>query len=268
MFLRNPREGRDGLEPENIIEAVDPRTGNVVASCSVHNEFLKSLYPDRPFQIRLEFGGASSDIDSLLGAAIARARSLCAAQEDQALIYAPCSIDDLDLFDVLLQYGFGDKDGLDRMYANLPLNETSDKPPMGTVIIHDKLEDPQEQRYFLDRYNEIYGTAHDGIWLNELKNREGFRRLICVAPTGMVGEIVVWFDGECGVIEFFNTARRWRRKGIAAYMLNLACQYIHNSGCKSACADVRASIPYACKVLRNSGFDIVERIIHYPTIEL
>ena len=267
MFLRNPIESKNGIEPENIIEYVEKRSGRIVASCTVNEEVYNELFPDCPFHIRLDIEGDRGCIDGLMGAALARARSICAEKNTHARIYVPCAMDDEEMLDILAAYGFRNDDGIDRMYANLPLGNEP-KAPMGAVVLHDKLEDAQEQRYFIDRYNSICGTGHDHKWLNDIISRRGFRRILSVAPTGMVGEIIVWFDGECGVIEFFDTAKRWREMGVAQYMLKLACQYIHNSGCKSAAADVRAAVPAAKHVLAKSGFDIVERIVHYPFIEV
>jgi len=267
MILRNPREGREGQSPENIFEAVEPRSGEVVSSCIVCEEKREMLYPERPYHIRLDIDGDTAAMDSLMGASLARARAMCSAQNSGAMIYAPCAADDALLLDVLTQYGFRNDDGLVRMYAKLPAAEDA-RLPMGCVVVHDKLEDIQEQRYFLGRYNEIYGAEMDTLWLGEIRRRPGFRRLLTVAPTGMAGEILVWLDGDCGVIEFFDTARRWRNMGVAKYMLNLAMQYIHNSGAKAACADVRLTMSAAVNSLRSAGFSGEERLMHYPRIEL
>lgn len=267
MILRNPREGREGQTPDNIFEAVEPRTGEVVSSCIVYEEPRSALYPERPYHVRLMIEGDTGALDALMGASLAKARAMCAARRENALIYAPCQSSDKKLLDALEQYGLHNDDGLERMYAALPA-KCDAQLPMGCVVVHDKLEDSQEQRYFLDRYNELYGVEMDSVWLGELRHKPGFRRLLTVAPTGMVGEVLVWFDGDCGVVEFFNTARRWRNRGVAKYMLGLACQYIHNSGLKAACADVRLSIPGAVRTLESAGFKIEQRLIHYPCIKV
>lgn len=267
MILRNPREGREGQTAENIFEAVEPRTGEVVSSCIVYEEKREALYPQRPYHVRLQLEGDTGALDSLMGASLAKARAMCAAHKTNSLIYVPCSADDEELLDALMQYGFRSGDGLERMYIALPCKNDANLP-MGCVVVHDKLEDPQEQRYFLDRYNELYGGEYDGVWLGELRRKDGFRRLLTVAPTGLAGEVLVWFDGDCGVIEFFNTARRWRNRGVAKYMLNLACQYIFNSGLKAACADVRVSIPGAVRCLESAGFKSRQCLMRYPGIEL
>lgn len=267
MILRNPREGSNGHAPENIFEAVEPRSGEVVGCCTVSEEIRPLMFPDRPYQVRLDIQGDEATLDTLLGASLARARALCSAQNERSRIYASCDPADEALLDTLRQYGFRDNDGLMRMRVRLP-RYIEARQPMGCVVVHDKLEDPQEQRYFLERYNELYGADMDMIWLNSLIRREGFCRILTVAPTGMAGEVLVWHQDGCGVVEFFNTARRWRDMGVASYMLSLACKYLYEKGCREAVSDVRARMPVARHILERSGFQPDELLVRYPGIDV
>ena len=267
MILRNPREGMHGISPENIFEAVEPRSGSVVGRCVVSEEVRPLMFPERPYQVRLDFEGEDETLDTLLGASLARARALCSAQKESARIYAGCDPEDAELLDTLRQYGFRDNDGLMRMRVRLP-RYIDAKQPMGCVVVHDRLEDAQEQRYFLERYNELYGADMDMAWLNSLTKRDGFCRILTVAPTGMAGEVLVWQDNGCGVIEFFNTARRWRGMGVASYMMALACRFLNEKGCREAVSDVRARMPIARHVLEKSGFQPDRLIMRYPGIDV
>lgn len=267
MILRNPREGIQGAAPENIFEAVEPRSGSVLGRCIVTEEVRPLMFPDRPYQVRLDIDGSDETLDTLLGASIARARALCTAQKEAARIYAGCDPEDAQLLDTLRQYGFRDNDGLMRMRAKLP-GYIDARQPMGCVVVHDRLEDAQEQRYFLERYNELYGADMDLAWLNSLAKKDGFCRILTVAPTGMAGEVLVWREGSCGVIEFFNTARRWRNMGVAGCMLALACRYMREKGCTEAVCDVRARMPIARHVLENAGFSPDSLIMRYPGIDV
>lgn len=267
MILRNPREGSQGNAPENIFEAVEPRSGDIVGCCTVTEEFRPLMFPDRPYQVRLDMRGGEETLDRLLGASLARARVLCAAHKEKARIYASCDPADTALLDTLRQYGFRDNDGLMRMRVYLP-RYIEAKQPMGCVVVRDKLEDSQEQRYFLERYNELYGVDMDMAWLSSLTKRSGFCRILTVAPTGMAGEVLVWQENGCGVVEFFDTARRWRDMGVASYMLSLACEYLFENGCREAVCDVRARMTVARHVLEKSGFQPDELIARYPGIDL
>lgn len=267
MILRNPKGKNDGLPPENVFEAVEPRSGEVYGTCTVTEEYLPLMFPDRPYHVRLDISGGDEALDMLLGAAFARARALCDAQREPARIYASCAPDDADMLARLRNYGFRDNDGLMRMRGALSWKEAP-KPPMGCVVVQDSLEDAQEQRYFLERYNGIYGECRDARWLAELTARNGFRRILAVAPTGMAGEVAVWLEGDCGVIEFFDTARRWRNVGVAGCMLSLACRYLLENGAREAVADVRAKTPYARRTLEGAGFAPDVLLRRYPGVDI
>lgn len=267
MILRNQKGKYDGIVSENAFEAVDPRSGEVYGTCTVTEERVPLLFPDRPYHVRLDINGADEALDMLLGAAFARARALCMAQPEPARIYASCAPDDDEMLARLRNYGFRDNDGLMRMRCKMTYNEAP-KPPMGCVIVQDSLEDAREQRYFLERYNGLSVESRDARWLAGLAARRGFRRILTVAPTGMAGEVVVWMDGETGVIEFFDTARRWRNAGVAGCMLSLACGYLIENGAREAVADVRAKVPHARRTLEKAGFEPDTLLRRYPGLDI
>lgn len=267
MMLRNPREGMNGVPPENVFQAVDERTGAILGACVITSEMKPALYPDRPHQVRLAFEDGKDVIDPLLGAAMARAREMCRAQEAPGRIYVCCAPDDEDLLRLLKPYGFRDNDGIVRMRKNLPVRNAA-RPPAGCVVVKDELEDPQERKYFLERYNELLGVEHDGQWLREFTDAADFTRILTVAPTGMAGEVVLWRADGCGEIGFLQTARRWRRMGVANYMLGLACDEISALGLRIARADIRVRIPHILSTMEKAGFYQETLVIRYPGIDV
>jgi ribosomal protein S18 acetylase RimI-like enzyme len=267
MMLRNPREGANGQPSENVFQALDERTGEILGSCVITGERKPALYPNRPHQVRLEFDGGQEALDPLLGAALARARAMCIAEKEPARIYVRCAPDDAELLDLLKPYGFKDNDGIVRMRRNLPARNPF-RTPTGCVVVKDALEDPQERKYFLERYNELYGTDYDGQWLREFTDAPGFQRFLTVAPTGMAGEVVLWRADGYGQIGFLQTARRWRHMGVAKYMLGLACDAISEMGPRVARADVRAKIPYILSTMEAAGFYQETLITRYPGIDV
>lgn len=267
MILRNPRESVDGHMPENVFELLEPRTGRLLGQCIVTEESWPMLFPERPYQVHLDINCDASGMDMLIGAALARARALCAAQDQPARIYTSCDPRDDERLDQLRQYGFRDNDGIMRMRAQLPL-ALNRKPPVGCVLIEDKLDDFQEQQYFLERCNELYGEVRDMKWLADVIKRNGFKRMLTVASTGMAGEIAAWHEGGIGVIEFFDTARRWRNLGVAGYMISLACDYLRQNGARLVYADVRVRAPHARRTLESAGFYAYELLTRYPGIDL
>lgn len=267
MILRNPREGRDGLPAENIFEALEPRTGKVIGSCTVSGESVPLLYPDRPYQVRLDIDGDIAVIDTLLGAALARARAMCVESGEPARIYSCCRPTDSLLLDTLRMYGFRDGDGLMRMRAHLPAGKQA-RTPVGCVMVEDRLQDVQEQRYFLQRYNEVCGEDREMTWLAAVVKRDMFKRMLAVTTTGMAGEILVWRDKFCGVIEFFDTARRWRNLGVATHMIYNACEYLRGLELREARADVRLQMTQARSVLEAAGFRDDTLLLCYPCIDV
>ena len=109
-----------------------------------------TLYPARPVQVRIHL--ENPDVpDALLGATIARAKEICAESEQLCRIYTRCEPDDDALLARLAPFGFKDNDGLIRMQLRLP-SERSFKAPAGCAVVYDALDDPQEQKNFLQRY--------------------------------------------------------------------------------------------------------------------
>lgn len=267
MMMRNPRDGINGQPPENSFQIVEERSGAICGSCTVIEERRPGLFPERPHLVRLDLDAQDECLDRLLGAALARARALCSASGEASRIYMNCAPDDEDTLALLKQYGFRDNDGLLRLRLDLPVS-VSGKAPMGCVEVRDMLDDAQEQGYFLERYNEFYGEGRDFRWLSELNRRKGFGRILTVAPTGMAGEVVYWMDGENGVIGFVDTARRWRRMGVARYMLGLAARELYRLGARRVYADVRARMTVPLTALEHCGFERDALLIRQPGIDL
>ena len=267
MMLKNPREIYAGHAPENVFLAVDERSGQVMGSCIVEGIDCSAMFPQQPYHVKLNFKGGSDVMDTLMGAALGRARILCAAKGGAARIYADCPADDETLLGLLKQYGFKDNDGVVRMYLNLPARGQF-KPPAGCVTIRDTLDDPAERKLFLGRWNTLFASDCDQQWLSEFTGHENFQRILTVAPTGMAGEVITWTEDEHAVIGFLQTSRRWRNMGVAGYMLSLACDDLRMLGMRRVSADVRARTPHILHTMESFGFVQSELVRRYPGIDL
>ena len=246
MILRNPRESLFGEPAENGFEAIDEKSGERLGCCVVHPEPNPTLFPARPNNYRLEFAGEFSAFGRTVGAAMALARSMAALE----------------------QYGFQDNDGLVRMELDFHrLPETH--MPAGCVLVEDELTDAEERQFFLERYNQLFQCARDGEWLDEYTAADGFRRILCVSPTGLAGELTCWReDGGIGRIGYIHTARRWRNMGVARHLLRLAGEYFEDDGVEVVLADARARIPVLLRALESAGFCQTSLLMRYPGVDV
>lgn len=266
MMLRHARESVDGQPVENTFEAVDEHTGARLGACTLFCDDNPVLYPARPMQVRLQLEGSPIP-DALLGAAVARGREICTTSGKFCRLYTRCDPDDQEMLDALMPMGFRDNDGLVQLELRLPL-EVDYKLPAGCVVVRDDLSDPMEQKFFLERYNELYNTAHDFQWLHSFIDREGFTRILTVSPTGMAGEILIWRESYAGIIGYIQTSKRWRRMGVGSCMVGLACEEFEKARLYCAQANVRARIPHVLKMLEKLGFKQTQLLMRYPGVDI
>jgi hypothetical protein len=76
-----------------------------LGACVIYCDDNPSLYPARPYQVRLQLDGSPIP-DALLGAAVARGRELCAASGKFARLYIRCDPDDAQMLEALAPLGF------------------------------------------------------------------------------------------------------------------------------------------------------------------
>lgn len=267
MILRHITDENGKNANPNSFEAYDADEKRVVGSCVVYPTENQTLFPNRPVRVFLEISGESVP-DAVLGAAVARARQLATGSGKPARIFTQLEPEDKSLMPMLSIVGFQDNDGLVLMRRRVEAVPTADLPS-GTVVVEDTLEDPLEQKYFLDRYNLLFREEKDAEWLQLLRASEGFRRLLIVSPMGMLGEIVFRVNEE-GVAEllWLHTALKWRRKGIATRLLGLCLNKLEQSGVETVETGVQAKIPNIIHALERSGFKQTKLLCRYPGIDI
>lgn len=266
MILRHAKEPIDGQPIENTFCAIDERSGETLGASVIYTDYNPTLYPARPLQVRIHLDSSDAP-DALLGATITRARQICERSGKLSRIFVHCAPNDAELLERLEPFGFQDNDGLVRMQLRLPTPHNF-KAPAGCAVVHDNLSDPVERRYFLERYNQLYNTNRDLAWLSRYIDRPGFMRILTVAPTGMAGEILIWRESYSGVIGYIQTSKRWRRLGVASYMLSLACEAFEQQDLYCAEASVRVRHPHMLKLMSKAGFSQTELLMRYPGIDI
>ena len=265
MMLRNMRDS-DGSPLENSFEAVDERSGEQICTAALEVSENAKLYPSRPLRVRIRLEGRPDD--EVFGAVLARARAVCRASGLPARVYASCPAEDEALLRFFEDFGFRDDDGQVRVRRALDNPREVGKLPAGCVMVNDALEPIEERRFFLDRYNELFGTAHDLDWLESFIQRDDFMRILAVAPKGLVNETVVWREGNVGVIGYMQTSRRWRRMGVATEMLKYAARYFTECGLREMTGVVHVRIPGLLRTFERAGFYQDKLLLRYPGIDL
>ncbi len=266
MILRHARESVDGQPLENSFEAIDESSGSTLGSCTIYTHVSEQLFPLRPMRIYLDIQGNPAP-DALLGAAVARAKELAVQSHMPCRIFTQVEPDDDQRMISLRILGFKDNDGLVRMRQDLPCALTT-SIPIGCVVVRDDLDDPIEEKFFLERYNQLFSEDYDFEWLQEFRSKPGFKRILLVAPTGMAGEIIFWQDERAGVIGWLQTSKKWRRMGVARCLLELACSSLHEDGMEFATAEVQVRIPHVLRAMESAGFHQSALILRYPGIDI
>lgn len=266
MILRHVREPIDGQPTENAFEAIDGPSGNRIGMCTIFVHENEELFPSRPLRIYMEIEGDPAP-DALLGASVARAKEIALQYSVPSRIFTQLEPDDAAGLASLNALGFKDNDGLVCMRRRLPVSPAVPMP-IGCVLVKDDLDDPIEQKYFLERYNNLFNEEYDFEWLQDFRSHDGFCRLLVVAPTGMAGEAVIWNEGGIGKIGWLYTSRKWRRLGVAKYLLDKACSLFTEAGKVDAEAEIQARIPNMLHLMERAGFRQAKLVMRYPGIDM
>ncbi len=225
MNIRNVVKA--GRKQDNVFEAVD-LLENTCGWCRVDSLMNGDLMPDRPLEIKISAGGQEDALLPLLAAGMTRA--LVIARENpgvKARVYAECAPEDDELMARLASLGFIDDDAIVRMRRKVVAGPATSPLPEGCVLIRDRLNDPAERRFFLERAEQLFHVENAEAWLKELETRPGFRRLLLTARSGLAGELICWMEPEerAGVIGQVYTSPEWRRKGVASRLMEAARLY-------------------------------------------
>ncbi len=266
MLLKHMHEPPPGLDLEDTFEALDERSGATIAHCAIYHKLCQELFPNRPLRVFMDIPDGEVP-DALLGAAVARAREIATRSGVAARIFAQVSPEDSQRMAALSMFGFRDSDGLVRMRRELPAPDPGELP-YGCVLVRDELDDPIEQKYFLERYNQLYSEHQSFDWLQEFRDKEGFGRTLIVSSKGMVGEIVHWRQDGAGTIGWLLVSRKWRRRGVSQLLIQLACAELYEAGALEAVADIQVRVPNLLHSMEKAGFKQSELLYRYPSIDI
>lgn len=261
MIIRNEKI-EPGVSEENTFVARG--TNNEITGVCTVVPRVMTLFSDCPCQYVINAQGDKRTLHVLYGAAIARAKSLAKEARAPGRIYAEVQVGDETSLEVLHALGFRDGDGVVRMFRPVTRQMNVKSLPSGCTVVRDFLADPNERHYFLERYNAYYGLDNDDRWLSDITSLPDFARILMVSPNDLCGELLVWSENGVGVIGMIQTASKWRRKGVAGYLIEDARLYFASLGLDYAQFDVWLRAPGCRALALSTGYSGSEPLMVYP----
>ncbi|MBQ3669417.1 MAG: GNAT family N-acetyltransferase [Clostridia bacterium] len=252
---------------ENRYVALDDRDMKI-GYCSVTRKELPWIFADVPAQYVIKVSCDDECRDVLCGAAVTRARLLAMKEQAPSRVFADLDPKDVRELETLKALGFTRTDGINRMTRRVTDERITLPVPVHCTIVRDFLENEDERKKCLRRYNDCFGENRDMAWLMKLTSRRDFARILIVSPSELCGEVMVWSQGYTGVIGIIQVARAWRRKGVGSYLVEDARKYFASIGMRDITFDVWLSAPGSLPLARKCGFRRGEMIRQYPTLEI
>lgn len=227
---------------------------NRVGTCTVRRRELSRIFPDRPVQYEIIVNCNEESRYLLWGAAVTRARMLAESQRMPSRVYTCLSPENSEERQILTDLGFTETDMIIRTVKPVTDEQVNLPIPYGCTIVRDYLTNENEIRKCLTRYNECFGTNESRSWLIGLSEKPDFARILMVSPDELCGELMVWRSGKNGVIGIIQTARKWREKGVAGYLIEDARKYFATMDLENILFDVWLASPGCKELARSSGF--------------
>lgn len=262
MIIKHAINPQTKAEYDNKFVAVDEQ-GRELGSCLVDSRFCERLFPVRPHQISIEMSGDKAARSALLGAATAQAMLTAMRENIPARIYAPCEPGDTERIVQLNEFGYEDNDGLVRMAHFVQQRPENPEIPADVIVLHDRLEDAAEAKYFLKRYNRLYDAEAGMELVEEWSARPGFRRYLIINSEGLLGEVLVALEGDVGSVLFIQVNANYCRQGLGTYLMRLAMYMLAKRGATRIEMDVRVRTLGIMRFLKGLEFEQYELVERY-----
>ena len=234
--------------------AARDEAGVEIGRARVVSRSLPRVFADEPLRLYIDVNCEPEALYVLYGAAVTRAGLLASLSDIPCGVYADVAPNDVQALEVLDAMGFEQVDGLIRMYAAVTDSDNLCPMPRDCAVVRDYLGRETEREMCLKRYNDCFGTDYDMDWLIDLSEKPDFARLMLVSKTDMCGEVMVWREGDIGVIGTVQTAMRWRGCGVATYLLEDARVYFSSLGLKRSRFDVWLASPGCRELAQSLGY--------------
>jgi hypothetical protein len=259
---------RGKRDDPNAFTAMNER-GEVIGTATVTEMMMPHVFPDRPHHLFVEVDADEESMDALISAVTARSIFLARSKPDvPAHIYTECAAQDERKLEILRTLGYRDEDALVRMWRALSSGPVIKPMPLGCTYVRDALEDESERAYFLKRFNALFAQNLTEKVLQNLRATDGFQRLMLVNASGLMGEMLLWHEGDTGVVGSIETNVAYRKSGVAGYLMELAREYWTERGVRAARFDVWTRLDAAERLAASSGYKRVEVLCRRPGLDI
>ncbi|MDR0898590.1 MAG: GNAT family N-acetyltransferase, partial [Oscillospiraceae bacterium] len=229
-----------GMPPENMFQVLDDGQPCGYAALSEYTNY--AILPECPLNFYLTIQAADTRVfDMLMGAALARARSLRQKNPRMpARIYTACQPGDAERLKEYTAYGFADDDAVMRMRRIFLDSERGmlPNPPVGCQIAEVALDRVADEGALLARINAHSVIAQPPGWLKGLMQEPFFIALGMWQDNRLLGEMILTAYSSQGSIQAIYTLPDARRRGIASALVAEAGRILLNHGVRSLVADV------------------------------
>jgi GNAT superfamily N-acetyltransferase len=259
------------MPPENMFQVLD-EDGQSHGSAALSEYTNYAILPECPLNYYLGIQATdTSAFDMLMGAALARARTLRQKNPRMAArIYTACHPGDAELIGEYAAYGFQNDDAVMRMRRIFLDSERGmlPNPPVGCQIAQVALDRAGDEGALLARINGHAVIAQPPSWLKGLMQEPFFIALGMWQDDRLLGEMILTAYGSQGSIQALYTVPDARRRGIASAMIAQAGRILLDHGVRSLIADVWQRNRPANALFQAMGFDSKEAMLLYPGMAL
>lgn len=240
--------------------------GRQKGSASVQRAYQPMALAKRPAVYTVQVQAAEeSAFSMLLAAATTKALHSAAAEETSACVRVEMTPEEaLACQEQLCSLGFTGRSALLRMEATLPANSPVPDVPEGLTVIRDYLNDAQEQAFFLERTNALFGSGHDERWLSQMRAQPHFARMLLVDESGAVAELSCHMEEEQAVVSSLWVHPDRRRQGLATFLLGFAQGFWAEYGAQRVRMDIWSRYVPAVMLAKKLGMVPTTALVEYP----
>ncbi len=265
LIVVNADTDQRGAQKENIFIALDSN-GEALGSLFIYPFFDADVEPEHPHNLYLalhtkrEKDAGEPVKDALLEHALRRAAEIKSeAGQTKTRVYACFFKHQQDEIAYFLRRGFAHDEG---MYI-LERRASAALPPVQApqaVAVHPwKMETDEERRQFIETHRKIFPRhPYTVARLRELASLPGWNNIVAWSGAEIAGNIMVFTkpekDDPIGYIEDLFVQKRWRRRGIARYLLYTAITYLQNIGLQRVQLEMWSANKPAFQLYREFGF--------------